>query len=603
MPSLDLGDDSALTCGSFAIDVSRTADDLLQKVRYAVAGESFDTLMATAKTVTFTAVVAYWDALLTLRGRPGDLPLRVLAPDTPIEGLPGWAEEMATAVGTGCGELDAAEAGYRIGSIYTGLMPEEIRSQLGAYYTPPALCERLLDMVSAAGLEWATARVLDPACGGGAFLSPVARRMMDSLPAKDPEDRLSSVESRLQGLELDPFAAWLSQVLLDATLLDTCLDAGRLPNRVATVCDSLEAEPEGLGLDLVVGNPPYGRVKLTEDMRKKFARSLFGHANLYGIFTDLALRFAKSNGVIGFVTPTSFLAGAYFKALRSLLGQEASLVGIDFIAERRGVFEDVLQETALTVYRLGDSHCPGEVRFTSVLTDGSIESIPVGYFCIPEPSDCPWVMPRRPEHGSLVRSAQTMPCRLADYGYRVSTGPLVWNRHKEQFRSRRTTGCLPVIWAESIRGAEFRFRAENRNHQKYFKPRREQEWLVADMPCVLLQRTTAKEQGRRLVAAELPAEFVARYGGAVIENHVNVIRPRDGGEQVSAAVLLALLNSEFVDQLFRCINGSVAVSAYELEALPLPNPHRVANLERLVVGGASLAAVEREVECLYGGSR
>ena len=34
-----------------------------------------------------------------------------------------------------------------------------------------------------------------------------------------------------------------------------------------------------------------------------------------------------------------------------------------------------------------------------------------------------------------------------------------------------------------------------------------------------------------MAAAELPPEFVARhYGGAVIENHVNVIRPRlDGG--------------------------------------------------------------------------
>jgi adenine-specific DNA-methyltransferase len=599
MPSLDLGGDSALTCGSFAIDVSRTADDLLQKVRYAVAGESFDTLMATAKTVTFTAVVAYWDALLTLRGRPGDLPLQVLTPDTPIEGLPGWAEEMATAVGTGCSELDAAEAGYRIGSLYTSLMPEEIRSQLGAYYTPPALCERLLDMVSAAGVEWATTRVLDPACGGGAFLSPLARRMMDNLPTQDPGNRLSSVESRLQGLEVDPFAAWLSQVLFDATLLDTCLDAGRLPNPIVTVCDALEADPEGLDFGLVVGNPPYGRVRLNQDMRRKFARSLFGHANLYGIFTDLALRFANPHGVVGYVTPTSFLAGAYFKALRALLGQKTSLDGIDFMTERRGVFEDVLQETALTVYRLGNSHRPGRVRFTSVLTDGSVESVPAGSFRIPQPPDQPWVIPRRPENASLVRLAQDMPCRLSDYGYGVSTGPLVWNRHKEQFRSRRVVGCLPVVWAESIRGGEFQFRAENRNHQKYFRPKRDQDWLIADTPCVLLQRTTAKEQGRRLVAAELPAEFVSSYGGAVIENHVNVIRPLDGGEQVSTAVLLSLLNSEFVDQLFRCINGSVAVSAYELEALPLPDPWQLTRLDHLVVSGADTTVVEREVKRLY----
>ena len=85
----------------------------------------------------------------------------------------------------------------------------------------------------------------------------------------------------------------------------------------------------------------------------------------------------------------------------------------------------------------------------------------------------------------------------------------------------------------------------------------------------------------------------------MIENHVNVIRPLDGGEQVSTAVLLSLLNSEFVDQLFRCINGSVAVSAYELEALPLPDPWQLTRLDHLVVSGADTTVVEREVKRLY----
>ena len=575
------------------------ADDLLGRMRDVLASEGVDTVLSAAQTLTFTAASAYWDSLLTSRGRSGALPCRNLPSEVVVGRVPGWASEMATAVGEGCSELDYAEAGYQMGALYTGLMPDGVRAGLGAYYTRPALCERLLDMVTAAGVDWATARVLDPACGGGAFLSPVAKRMMDGVAGCDPEDQLSSVESRLRGLEVDPFAAWLSQVLLDAALVDSCLAAGRLPDCVVTVCDALEAEPEDLGFDLVVGNPPYGRVKLSQDLREKYARSLFGHANLYGVFTDLALRFAKSSGVVGYVTPTSFLAGAYFKALRRTLGREAWLVGIDLMTDRRGVFDDVLQETALTVYRLGDCQRPGEVRFTSVLSDGSVESMPAGSFRIPEPPDRPWVMPRRLEDGALVRLVQEMACRLADYGYGVSTGPLVWNRHKEQFRSRLGVGCLPVVWAESIRGGEFRFRADNRNHEKYFKPDPDQHWLVTDESCVLLQRTTAKEQGRRLVAAELPAEFVGKYGGAVIENHVNVMRRLDGVERVPAGVLLALLNSDFVDQVFRCISGSVAVSAYELEALPLPDPGRMERLERLVACGAGQEAVEREVARLY----
>ena len=233
--------------------VSHSADDLLGRMRGVLAGEGIETVLATARTLTFTAAAAYWDSLLASRGRAGALPFRYLPSDIMLVGVPGWAGEMATAVGAGCSELDCAEAGYRMGSLYTGLMPDAVRATLGAYYTRPALCERLLDMVTAAGVDWATARVLDPACGGGAFLSPVAKRMMDNLAGCDPENRLSSVESRLRGLELDPFASWLSQVLLDASLVDTCLGAGRLPGWVVTVCDALEAEPEGRGFDLVVG--------------------------------------------------------------------------------------------------------------------------------------------------------------------------------------------------------------------------------------------------------------------------------------------------------------------------------------------------------------
>ena len=41
---------------------------------------------------------------------------------------------------------------------------------------------------------------------------------------------------------------------------------------------------------------------------------------------------------------------------------------------------------------------------------------------------------------------------------------------------------------------------------------------------------------------------------------------------MSATTIAALLVSAVLDEAFRCISGSVAVSAAELEALPLPAP-------------------------------
>ena len=117
-----------------------------------------------------------------------------------------------------------------------------------------------------------------------------------------------------------------------------------------------------------------------------------------------------------------------------------------------------------------------------------------------------------------------------------------------------------------------------------------------------MQRTTAKEQRRRLIAAELPASLIKQHGAVVIENHLNMIRRSNcEAPTVSAGVVSALLNSEILDQAFRCINGSVAVSAFELEALPLPPPEDIRQIQALVTHRAKKTEIDHAIERLYLG--
>ncbi len=432
-----------------------------------------------ARAVVFGAISAYWTHVDAVSGR--GWALRNVPSEIELPAVSEEAAELAESIGTAASELDVADTGYMIGTLYTGMMPSTFRAQLGAYYTPPALCERLLDMATYAGVDWLSARVLDPACGGGAFLSPVARRMAECLKDRSANAALRDIQRRLIGFELDPFAAWMSQVFLDVTLGGLYGEPGIRLRSVVRVCDSLDQMPGEEGFDLVVGNPPYGRITLSSWLRKKYRRSLFGHANLYGVFTDLALRFSRPGGIIAFVTPTSFLAGEYFKALRGLLGREAPPVRIDFIGARKGVFANVLQETLLATYRHGGDPTAGEVHFVTPEPDGCIETNPTGSFNLPETVDHPWLMPRKEAQDALVRRVDEMPHRLADYGYTVSTGPLVWNRHKESLRDRPGKGRYPLIWAESVRSdGVFEFRADKRNHKPYFEPNANETWVVTD---------------------------------------------------------------------------------------------------------------------------
>jgi adenine-specific DNA-methyltransferase len=549
-------------------------------------------------------IKAAMDNYIELISRSAPAPIHVTPPVIALRfRLDKTVMELARTVGQEAAELTVEQACYQLSATYTALVPAGMRSAMGMYYTPPALTDRLLDMVEEAGIDWRSAQVLDPACGGGAFLLPVAMRMSKALEDLQPAQRLQAIINRLCGFEIDPFAAWLTQTWLEIALADLLAATGtRLPPLVQ-VCDTLNQEPNGTLYDLVIGNPPYGRVALSTEQRQRFKRSLYGHANLYGVFTDIAMRWAKPAGVIAYVTPTSFLAGEYFKALRSLLAADAPPIAVDFIDTRRGVFEDVLQEALLATYRKAGRVNGTAVHYLAVASDASAQITQAGHFTVPAIPSAPWLAPRLPTHQKLIDRLARMPHRLVDWGYQVSTGPLVWNRYKSQLRARPGKDTFPLIWAEAVTSdGRFIYRAEKRSHEPYFHIRQGDDWLKVSVPCVLVQRTTAKEQARRLIAAEMPPSFVKKHAAVVVENHLNMIRPASAKRpNVSTAALAAVLNSSIADEAFRCISGSVAVSAFELEALPLPPPQTLAAIDALIRHHATAAMIDARIRALYLG--
>lgn len=548
-----------------------------------------------ARVFCATVIDAYWQTLCkryksSMRPKGSPYLELEIEPD---------ALQLAADTGELIAEFPVEDAGYLIGSIYTVMLPCSLRSSLGAYYTPPPLVSRLLDLAEKSGFDFGKGTVIDPACGGGAFLAPEAIRMIKCMPKASAEWTLKRIGQRLRGIEIDPFAAWMSSVILEASILPLCIEANRrLPNLVS-VADALKISNMST-FDLVIGNPPYGRITLSPEMRDTYSRSLYGHANLYGLFTDLALRLSADSGVVAYLTPTSFLGGQYFKSLRALLTAETTVKCIDFISNRNGVFDDVLQETLLTAYKKEKSNQSANISLVMPQGLNSTKVEKIGKVKIPKSGE-PWLLPRSTADAKFIANLAKIPTRLIDLGYTVSTGQLVWNRHKDQLRPIPSKNTLPLIWAESVTDEGFKFSAIRRNHVPYLALSAKQPHLVTRNSCVLLQRTTAKEQARRLIPAVLPQDFLDKHGGAVVENHINMIYC-DGLDiaAVSPKTICALLSTETVDRAFRGISGSVAVSAYELKALPLPTVDQVYELEKLISSGCSKATIEQMVAEFYG---
>lgn len=199
----------------------------------------------------------------------------------------------------------------------------------------------------------------------------------------------------------------------------------------------------------------------------------------------------------------------------------------------------------------------------------------------------PWAIPRGGAERNLLGVASRSPWRVGDYGYEVHTGPLVWNRCRSLLSRVPGDATMRIAWADAVRGAE-RVAVETSGREHRWITVGDRKHLVLEHPAVLVKRTTAKEQERRVVAGYLDDVPV------VVENHLNVITAGPVVAKVSTRTLSVLLNSAPVDRLFRCLSGSVAVSVAELCALPLPAPDTVKGLENAADPDAFvLAAYER----------
>jgi adenine-specific DNA-methyltransferase len=78
-----------------------------------------------------------------------------------------------------------------------------------------------------------------------------------------------------------------------------------------------------------------------------------------------------------------------------------------------------------------------------------------------------------------------------------------------------------------------------------------------------------------------------------VENHLNMVRPIGRKPKVPLRVVAAFLATDTADRILRCINASVAVSASELNAMPLPTAEQI-------IDAMHEMDVEVSVQSIYG---
>jgi adenine-specific DNA-methyltransferase len=170
--------------------------------------------------------------------------------------------------------------------------------RLGQVFTPPAIVDAMLALVRNCG------RVLEPACGDGAFLQHFPFAL---------------------GVEIDPRHAPPGARVMDFFAL-----------------------PEHEAFATIIGNPPYVRYQEIATATRRLVRRsvLDGRANLYLFFIEKCLRHLAPGGELVFITPRDFVKATSAVPLNRLLHAAGTITDFVDLGDSR-LFDDATPNCAI----------------------------------------------------------------------------------------------------------------------------------------------------------------------------------------------------------------------------------------------------------------
>ncbi len=127
---------------------------------------------------------------------------------------------------------------------YSGLVDEQIRHDLGEYYTPDWLAQHLLDRAGYTGEPGQT--VLDPTCGSGTFLVECILRLKAKCSAAGMSriETLETILKCVKGLDLNPLAVISSRANYILSISDLVFELGRDIEIPVYLADSINVPTE-----------------------------------------------------------------------------------------------------------------------------------------------------------------------------------------------------------------------------------------------------------------------------------------------------------------------------------------------------------------------
>ena len=267
-----------------------------------------------------------------------------------------------------------------IGEAYQTLCSREYKKEKGSFYTPPEIVDfmvnRVLEKVDFR--ENPYVRVLDPSCGGGAFLTKLCQKLSKKAEEAGIDFGAFHVLTyNLFGYDTDETAVMISSLEL--------YESYRVfPEHIVNK-DFLTGQDDGF--DIIIGNPPYMGHKVLigeyrEQLQRLYPQVFFDKGDIAYCFIKKTIDCLNKEGTLNLITSRYLLEALNGRGIRKYMAYEGSIETIiDFYGIRpiKGagvdtmIFEFKKASTGKPIefYRLKDS---AKAIGAQILEEGSLNN-------------------------------------------------------------------------------------------------------------------------------------------------------------------------------------------------------------------------------------
>jgi hypothetical protein len=442
--------------------------------------------------------------------------------------------------------------------------PRARQAQLGQFLTPDTVATfmaRMFDPMPQGSLA-----LLDAGAGAGALTRAFANRWLSEAP---PGGSL-----KVAAYELDTEIHTELQHLLRELAAEPHVSAELIPGDFIERAATMARLGNGDRYSHAILNPPYKKIGTQSAERLALRDAGIETVNLYSGFVALAVALLADRGEIVAIIPRSFCNGPYYEPFRHFILGRAALRRIHLFDSRNSAFKSdgVLQENVIIHLQRGVDQ--GRV-IISTSTDELFTDLQQRSYDFAE-----IVSPKDPAKFIHIPTGEEQPlllspgfnCTLEGLGIKVSTGPVVDFRMKDDLRPMPASDTVPLLYPGHFAGDAFIWpRPDFKKPNAIRMTAATRKWLFPGGHYCVVRRFSSKEERRRIVANVVDPGALPK-GMIGFENHLNVFH--EGRQPISAQLawgLTAYLNSTAVDCYFRQFNGHTQVNATDLRMMRYPS--------------------------------